>query len=137
MLSYSQSLNGGFCINSFLFAKNRSLLAQLFTQPMTCFTRAKTTHQEHNLQLTHKMIMDGSMAFMGQMECGHLSIQQQLQNQASITIQKIAILKSVLKTIIFCGKQNISLRGSCDAISPVSSSQFAINPDSFQALLHF
>ena len=37
----------------------------------------------------HKMEMDDSMAFMGQMECGHLSIQQQLQNQASITIQKI------------------------------------------------
>ena len=62
------------------------------------------------------------MAIMGQMECGHLSIQQQLQNQASITIQKNrAILKSY-----FCGKQNISLRGSCEAISPVSSSQFAI-----------
>ena len=55
---------------------------------MTCFTRAKTTLQEHNLQLTHKMVMDDFMAFMGQMECGHLSIQQQLQNQAFITIQK-------------------------------------------------
>ena len=54
-LSYNQSLNGGFCINCFLFAKNRSLVAHLFTQPMTCFTRAKTTLQEHNLQLTHKM----------------------------------------------------------------------------------
>ena len=30
-----------------------------------------------------------------------------------------------------------SLRGSCEAISPVSSSQFAINPGSFQALLQF
>ena len=67
-----------------------------------------------------------------------LSIQQQLQNHASITIQKnSAILKSVLKAITFCGKQNISLRGSCEAISPVSSSQFAINPGSFQAFLQF
>ena len=48
-----------------------------------------------------------------------------------------AILKSILKAIIFCGKQNISLRGSCEAISPVSSSQFAINPGSLQALLQF
>ena len=84
------------------------------------------------------MAMDDSMASMGQMECGHLSIQQQLQNQASITIQKNrAILKSVLKAIIFCGKQNISLRGTSKAISPVSSSQFAINSGSFQALLQF
>ena len=105
---------------------------------MTCFTRAKTTLQEHDLQLTHKMAMDDSMAFMGQMECGHLSIQQQLQNHASIRIKKNrAILKSVLKAIIFCGKQNISLRGSCEATSPASSSQFALNPGSFQAHLQF
>ena len=64
---------------------------------MTCFTRAKTTLQDHNLQLTHKMAMDDIMVFMGQMECGRLFIQQQLQNQASITIQKIrTILKSIL-----------------------------------------
>ena len=75
------------------------------------------------------MAMDDSVTFLGQMECGHLSIQQQLQNKASITIQKnLAILKSG-------GKQNIVLRGSCEAISPVSSSQFAINSGSFQALL--
>ena len=101
-LSYSQSLNGGFCKNCFLFAKNRSLLAHLFTQPITCFTQTKTTLQEHNLQLTHKMAMDDSMALMGQMECGHLSIQQQLQNIASITKKKkSSILKSVLKAINF------------------------------------
>ena len=84
------------------------------------------------------MAMDDSVAFMGQIECGHLSIQQQLQNKASIINQKNrAILKSVLKAIICCGKQSISLRGSCEAISPLCSSQFAINPGSFQALLQF
>ena len=57
------------------------------------------------------MAMDGSMASMGQMERGHLSIQQQLQNQASITIQKNrAILKSVLRAIRFCGLCYISYR---------------------------
>ena len=61
-----------------------------------------------------------------------------LQNQASITIQKNkVILKSVLKAILICGKQNISLRGSCEAISLVSSSQFAINPGNFQTILQF
>ena len=30
-----------------------------------------------------------------------------------------------------------SLRGSCEAISPVNFSQLAINPGSFQALLQF
>ena len=44
---------------------------------------------------------------------------------------------SVLKAIIFCGNQNIALRGINEAISLVSSSQFTINPVSFQALLQF
>ncbi len=89
---------------------------------MTSFTRAKTTLQEHNLQLTHKMAMDDSMEFMGQVECGHLSIQQQQQNQASSIIPKNrAILKSALKAIIFCSKLNVSLGGNYEAISPVSS----------------
>ena len=60
-----------------------------------------TAYDMHQQFLPHthtQMAMDDSMAFMGQMECGHLSIQQQLQNQISSPIQKIkAILKSVLK----------------------------------------
>ena len=77
------------------------------------------------------------MAFMGQMECGHLSIQQ-LKKQASITIpQNRAILKYVLKAIIFCGKWNMYHRGSYDAISPVSFSQFVINLGNFQVFLQF
>ena len=135
-LSYSQSLKW-WILHKLLSCQNHSLLAQLFTQPKTCFIQAKTTLQEHKLQITHKMAMDDSMASMGQKECGHLSIQQ-LKKQASITIQKNrAILKYVLKAIIFCGKQKIYHRGSCEAISPVSFSQFAINPGNFQALHQF
>lgn len=76
---------------------------------MTCFTRAKASLQEHESQFTHKKAMEDSMVFMGQMESGHLSLQQQLQNQASATVQKTnkAILKSILKAIIFCGKQRL------------------------------
>lgn len=43
------------------------------------------------------------------MECGHLSIGQQLQSKASETlVNNRIILKSILRAIIFFGKENIA-----------------------------
>ena len=95
-----------------LFAKGRSSLGQLVTTPMTCFTCAKQTLQEHYVQTTHKLAMEDSAAYIGQMEDGHSSVEQQLQTQAFDVIQRNrAILRSILKAVIFCGRQNIALRG--------------------------
>ena len=59
--------------------------------------------------------MEDAAAFLGHMERGHLSICQHLQSQATETFQKNRlILKSILKAIIFCGRQNIALRGHRD-----------------------
>ena len=49
-------------------------LGQLVNVPMTNFTRAKQTLQEHNVQTTHQQAMEDAAAFMGQMESGHLPI---------------------------------------------------------------
>ena len=43
-------------------------------------------------------------------------------------------LKSVIKTIVFCGKQNLALRGHCDNQQHL---QEAGNHENFQALLDF
>ena len=72
----------GFCVNCVLFAKGRLSLGQLVTTPMTCFTRAKQTLQEHNVQATHRVALEDSAAYIGQMEDGHSSVEQQLQTQA-------------------------------------------------------
>ncbi len=55
-------LEGGFCVNSVLFANVRLSLGQLVTTPMTCFTRAKQTLQDQNVQATHKVAMEDSAA---------------------------------------------------------------------------
>ena len=47
-LCYSKSCNGGFCVNCVLFARHCLTLGQLVTTPMTTFTRAKVTLQEHS-----------------------------------------------------------------------------------------
>lgn len=54
-----------------------------------------------------------------------MSVQQQLTPQASETVkQNLLILKSILRPIIFCGKQNISLRGHREISNLGESSTF-------------
>ena len=97
-LSYSISLDGGYCIHCMLFAKNRGILGQLVTSPMINFTRATRTLEEHNMQQSHLMAMEDSASFTGIMEGRQLSVQQQLQDHGSRQIQKNReILKGILK----------------------------------------
>ena len=44
----------------------------------------------------------------------HLSMQQQLETQAALKVKvkhNRDVLMSILKIVVFCGKQNIALRG--------------------------
>ncbi|XP_062505053.1 52 kDa repressor of the inhibitor of the protein kinase-like [Corticium candelabrum] len=117
----------------------RLSLGQLVTTPMTCFTRAKQTLQENNVQATHRVAMEDSAAYIGQMEDGHSSVEQQLQTQAFDVIQRNrAILRSILKAVIFCGRQNIALRGHCESkLATDEESKHVCNSRNFQALLWF
>ena len=133
-LSYSISVDGGYCIHCVLFAMFRGILGQLVTSPMKIFTRATLTLKEHNTQQSHLMAMEDSASFTGIMEGRQLSVQQQLQTHGSRQIQKNhEILQSILKVIIFCGKQNISLRGHRESMSSNASQG---NPGNFISLLH-
>ena len=136
-MAYSRIFDGGFCVNCVLFAKGRSSLGQLVTTPMTCFTRAKQTLQEHYVQAAHRVAMEDSAAYIGQMEDGHSSVEQQLQTQAFDVIQRNrAILRSILKAVVFCGRQNIALRGHHEnKLATVEESKHVCNPG--QALLRF
>ena len=135
-LSYSCCANGGYCTPCFLFAKNCSSLGQLVNTPMNNFTRAKKTLQDHSTQKIHRIAMEDATAFLGQMESGHLSINQQLQSQAAETFMKNRlILKSILKGIIFCGRQNIALQGHRELSNLSEKNDTGINPGNFQALL--
>ena len=126
-------------MNCVLFAKGRLSLGQLVTTPTRCFTRAKQTLQEHNVQATHRVAMEDSAAYISQMEDGHSSVEQQLQTQAFDVIQRNrAILRSILKAVIFCGRQNIALRGHCESkLATDEESKHVCNSGNFRALLRF
>ena len=104
--------------------------------PTTNFTRAKKTLQDHNTQKTHRVIMEDAVAFVGQMESGHLSIVQHLQSQALQTFKNRLFLKSILKAIIFCGRQNIALQGHREISNLVDvHDEPGTNAGNFRALL--
>ena len=101
---------------------------------MTNFTRAKVTLQEHSDQSTHKNASLTVVDFINRMEKGALSVYQQMQDQASILVQQNRLkIESILKTIVFCGKQNISLRGHREQADAAPHT----NPGNFRALLNF
>ena len=131
-LTYSKSMNGGFCVSCVLFAKgDRTALGQLVNSPMTNFTRAKKTLDEHQLQETHVVATESMTAFMRQTEKGELSVGQLMSSEARSNVQKNRnILKSIVNTLILCGKQNIALRGHGDAGR-------GSNQGNFHALLKF
>lgn len=73
-----------------------------------------------------------AIEFINRMESGRLFVYQSLQEQASTLVQSNRLkLKSILKTIIFCGKQMISLRGHREQAGA------NVNPGNFCALLDF
>ena len=111
-LTYSKSINGGFCVSCVLFAKgDRTALGQLVNSPMTNFTRAKKTLDEHHLQETHVVATESMAAFMRQTGKGELSVGQLLSSEARSNVQgNCTILKSIVNTLILCGKQNIAER---------------------------
>ena len=80
--------------------------------------------------------MEDAAAFLRRMKRGHLSICQHLQSQATETFQKNRlILKSILKAIIFCGRQNIALRGHRETSDLCKMNECSVNPGNFKALL--
>ena len=108
-------MNGWFCVSCVLFAKgDRTTLGQLVNSPKTNFTRAKKTLDEHQLQETHVVATESMAAFMRQTEKGELSVGQLLSSEARSNVQKNrTILKSIVNTLILCGKQNIERTRGC------------------------
>ena len=86
-------------------------LGQLVTSPMANFTRAKVTLVEHDKQSSNRMANQDAVEFISRMEKGKASVRQLLQSESSACIvTNRAILKSILKAIVFCCRQNISLK---------------------------
>ena len=84
----------------------------------------------------HRHAMEDALHFKMMMEGKAEPIDRQLDRQLSErVIENRCKLSSIVKTIIFCGQQNISLRGHRDDSKHVIEGEH--NVGNFQALLQF
>ena len=139
-LVYSKYLDGAFCLPCLCFGmecgKNGNKLNKLFKSPLTFWTTACSRFQSHsvgNTDTTHGNAVIAMADFMDNMTRRAVPIDQQIdqlmQQQINENREK---MKSIIKTVIFCGQSNIPLKGRRDD-NPDDASLQGI----FQALLQF
>ena len=100
--------------------------------PISFWTTAAQKFSEHMLKSeVHKTATLKADNFLKIMQSQMEPIDQQLQSAIATQIAESKLkLHSIVKTIIFCGRQNISLRGHRE-------DDQSKNPGNFKALLNF
>ncbi|KAG7154128.1 52 kDa repressor of the inhibitor of the protein kinase-like 11, partial [Homarus americanus] len=121
-LVYGPLKNGGFCINCLLFGQG--IEGELVSRAQTCFTKSKTKLSHHDNQESHKLATTKASDFLDVMKGKREDIQSQMNHAlVSRVIENRLKLESIIKTIIFCGRQNISLRGHRDNTRDAASDE--------------
>ena len=133
-LAYSKYLDGAFCLPCVLFGRGATV-AKLMKSPITCWTSATSRFKKHSNGKceTHNTAVLAMDNFVRVMKRQIVPINEQLDTllQQQIDTNR-KILSSLLKTVIFCGRNNIALRGHRDDKPGNSASQ-----GNFRALLAF
>ncbi len=147
-LCYSVTENGGYCKFCVLFAKCSPSVARLgvlVEKPFTNFKKASEILGDHfqgtgassKGRISHKAAVEAAMAFTAVMENKALAIDAQLSSIRRKHIAENRLkLKSIVETVILCGRQGIPLRGHRDDNPDVQETPLA-NHGNFLALLHF
>lgn len=139
-LAYSQYFDGCFCIACSLFAnrigKNSGKLTKLLSEPLTLWTSAVTKFREHEERSNvHRFSIQAMMDFKDIMENRAMPVDKVGATGLQSKIRENrAKLKPIFKTIIFCGHENIPLRGHRDNAKQLSQGK---EVGKFQALLDF
>ena len=111
-LRYSEKADGGFCLACVLFSHSytfRSDPGVLVKTPLTDFKRALEKLDYHSDRSYHLLKLD---EFTKVMSGRQLNIQSQLDSIRSTRIsENRQKLKSIVETIILCGRLNFPLRG--------------------------
>lgn len=143
-LVYSPSLNGGLCKTCVVFGRcdggtNDVKLGKLVIEPLTSFKKATEMLKAHSNTAYHKANTVVSKNFLLTMEGKKHDVVTCLNTaeQALIEENKKKLIP-IIKTIIFCGIQNIALRGHRDDGDLIDTKDLsAINDGNFRALLKF
>ena len=151
-LSYSPSQQGLFCRPCVLFGpttgeagRGHQKLNALVSKPLNKYHRLfgkdgyVTNHEATDY---HKSAIIQAAEFRHRMKTGVDILKELDQTRSDEANRSRTILRSIVKTILFCGRQNISLRGHRDdgpvIFNAVDESVYGdINQGNFRALLAF
>lgn len=140
-LRYSQKDDGGYCLPCALFFSPtvtfRSVPGVLVTKPLTNFQKALEILSKHHNKQFHRSSVVQMEEFLKVMKKEQPSIRTHL---SEALVQQIATnrqkLRSIVETILLCGRQNIPLRGHRDSNMDIERTSDAQHGN-FWALLHF
>ncbi|XP_060870008.1 52 kDa repressor of the inhibitor of the protein kinase-like [Metopolophium dirhodum] len=143
-LSYSQNLGGAFCRICVLFGsdeggRSRVKLGKLVTIPLSLYKKAKENFKAHQNNDYHKNCVFKSDNFISVMNGKIQNIETTLDTTMTRKVeQNRQKLILIIETLLFCGLQNISLRGHRDDGSINSVDDDIKNQKgNFKALLEF
>lgn len=147
-LSYSHKFQGGLCRVCVLFGKDQGgrsqvQLGKLVEKPLSTYKKAKEDMKHHSDTEYHKRNVIASDNFIRIMKGSLPNIQEQLDRAITSRVaSNREKLVPIVKTIMFCGHQNIPLRGHRDdGALPLDSENVdqsvAENQGNFRALLRF
>ncbi|XP_028413710.1 52 kDa repressor of the inhibitor of the protein kinase-like [Dendronephthya gigantea] len=142
-LTYSQKLNGAFCINCVLFGSectgmhNTSKLQRLFKTPFTTWQVAPAKFREHSEKSPlHKAATARAAVLRSHMEQRSAPIDVMLDDMKRQQIEENRkLLRPIIGAIVLCGRQNIPLRGHRDDSSNYLSDE--VNCGNFIEILKY
>ena len=140
-LVYSKQTDGGFCLPCVLFAPSGyhgSNPGVLVTRPLTNFKKALEMLHKHTDKEHHKVAIVRAEEFERSMSGQQPDIQQRMSKSLAERISTNRQKLSIMKTILFCGRQNIALRGHRDSALDIERDVDDLqNHGNFVALLNF
>ena len=143
-LVYSKQENGGFCLPCSLFAASAyhgSDPGVLVNRPMTKFKKALELIRNHADMGHHKEAVVRAEGFLNTMMHKQPDIRYTLNEAMDERVRtNRQKLTSIFETVVFCGRNNIALRGHKDSSTDVEKNRCSSeNPShgNFRALLHF
>ena len=129
-LKYSPHLDAAFCVPCALFVNDRSNKQSLVTKPFRKWARYTSVIVEHAEKSYHRDCMTAAQAFKESVENPSNTVTCLFDKEREKRIKENRqIVKSIARTVLFCGRQCIALRGHREKLDQSE------NPGNFLALL--
>lgn len=142
-LTYSEKFNGAFCQYCAFFATNQvgkgghESTRNFVNRPFNRWQHAIEQFQSHQNSEYHKYAIVAAQNFIDTHEDKSRNVVFQLDSAKKIQIERNRkMFSSIVETILFIGRQEISCRGHRDA-GPISTEIPVENDGNFRSLLRF